>query len=265
MNIYLHELKVYRKSTIIWTLALVAVILLFINLFPIFAGEARLMEKVLENFPEEFKKAFGIYDFDFSTLLGFYGYIFSFILLSGAIQAMNLGVGILSVEVSQGTADFLLSKPIPRTTVVTSKLLAAITSVAITNIFYLIAAYISVEVILSGVYDKKIFFMMSITLFFVQLIFIALGLFISVVVKKIKSVLSISLSVVFGFYILEMFGSIIGEDKMKYLTPFKYFDLQYVIKHGKYEIRFIVLSIVLIGTAIIGSYILYSRKDITSL
>ena len=265
MNIFLHELKVHRKSTIIWTLSLVAVVLLFINLFPAFSVDADLMGKILQNFPEEFKKAFGISDFDFTTLLGFYGYIFSFILLSGAIQAMNLGISILSAEVRQRTADFLLVKPITRNKIVTSKLLAAITSIAITNIFYLIAAFISVEVIVSVPYNRKIFFMMSITLFFIQLIFIALGFLVSALAKRIKSVLPISLSIVFGFYILEMFGSIIGEEKMKYITPFKYFDLAYIIENGKYELKFVVISIAIIVLAISGSYILYSKKDITSI
>ncbi|KPU26508.1 ABC transporter permease [Caloranaerobacter sp. TR13] len=265
MNMYLHELKIHRKSTIIWTLSLIAVVLLYINLFPAFSADADVMEKILKNFPEEFKKAFGISDFDFTTLLGFYGYTFSFILLSGAIQAMNLGIGILSAEIRERTADFLLVKPITRNKIVTSKLLAAITSIAITNIFYLIAAFISVETIVSEPYNKKIFFMMSITLFFIQLIFIALGFLVSALAKKIKSVLPISLGIVFGFYIIEMFGSVIGEEKMKYITPFKYFDLAYIIENGKYEVKFIILSIVLIVVAISGSYILYSKKDIASI
>lgn len=265
MNMYLHELKVSRKSTIIWTVSLIAVVVLFINLFPAFSSDAGTMEKVLENFPEEFKKAFGLSDFDLSTALGFYSYIFTFILLSAAIQAMNLGTGILSAEVREKTADFLLVKPVTRHQIITSKLLAALTNIVITNAFVIIAAFVSAEAVLPESYSKKLFFMITITMFFVQLIFIALGFLISVVTKKIKSVLPVSLSIVFGFYILDMFGSVIGEDKMQYITPFKYFDLAHIIEAGKYEVKFIILSVILVVAAIGGSYILYSKKDISAI
>lgn len=265
MNMYLHELKVYRKSTIIWTLSLVAVIMLYVNIFPAFSDGAEVMEKVLNNFPEEFRKAFGISDYDLSTFLGFYSYVFSFIVLSGAIQAMNIGTGILSAEVREKTADFLLVKPIKRHQIITAKLLAALSSIVITNIVYLITALTAVKTMKSVEYDMKIFLMISFTMFFVQLIFIALGFFIAVVTKRIKSVLPISLGIVFGFYILEMFGSVIGDDKMKYITPFKYFDLAYIIENGKYELKFIILSIIIIVALIGGSYKLYSKKDIPAI
>lgn len=264
MNMYLHELKLSRKSTIIWTLSLVAIVILFLNMFPVFSADADVMEKIIENFPEEFRKAFGVSDFDLSTFIGFYSYIFSFILLSGAIQAMNLGTGILSAEVREKTADFLLVKPVSRTKIITSKLLAALTNIVITNVLVLIAAFLSAQIVMSEPYNKKIFFMITITMFFVQLIFTSLGFFISVVTKKIKSVLPISLGIVFGFYILDMFGSVIGEDKMQYITPFKYFDLAHIIENGSYDIKFIILSIVLIVLGIGGSYKLYSKKDISA-
>lgn len=264
MNMYLHELKISRKSTIIWTVSLIGIVILFMNLFPAFSADAGVMEKILENFPEEFKKAFGISDFDLSTFLGFFSYVFSFVLLSGAIQAMNIGTGILSAEVREKTADFLLVKPVTRTKIITSKLLAAVTNIVITNVFVLIVAFVSAEIVLSEVYDKKTFFMIILTMFFVQIIFISLGFFISVVTKKIKSVLPISLGVVFGFYILDMFGSVIGQEKMQYITPFKYFDLAHIIENGSYEAKFIILSIVLVALAIGGSYRLYSKKDISA-
>lgn len=265
MNIYLHELKLSRKSTVIWTVTLIAIVTLFMNLFPAFLQDASVMEKILQNFPEEFKKAFGISDFDFSTFLGFYSYIFSFVLLFGAIQAMNLGIGTMSAEVREKTADFLLVKPVTRHKIITSKLLASLTNIIITNAFVIITAFVSAEIVLSEPYNKKLLFMITITMFFIQLIFISLGFFISVVIKKIKSVLPVSLGVVFGFYILDMFGSVIGGDKIKYLTPFKYFDLAHIIEKGKYETRFIILSLVIIVAAIGGSYVLYYKKDISAI
>ena len=111
-------------------------------------------------------------------------------------------------------------------------------------------------------YSYKIFFMISITLFFVQLMFLALGIIISVMVPKIKSVIPISLGTVFGFFIIGMLASTIGDDAMRYITPFKYFDTTYIIKNSGYEASFIIIEIVFIIVAITASYFVYSKKDI---
>ena len=70
-------------------------------------------------------------------------------------------------------------------------------------------------------------------MFFVQLLFLAVGIFISVIVSKIKSVLTVSLATVFAFYFLGMFSGTTGEEAKRYLSPFKYFDTAYIIETFK--------------------------------
>ena len=104
--------------------------------------------------------------------------------------------------------------------------------------------------------------MISATLFFIQLIFLALGVIISVMVPKIKSVLPVSLGTVFTFFFISMFGAAIGDNNLRYITPFKYFDSAYIIKNAAYETSFIILEVVIIIIAIVASYIIYNKKDI---
>lgn len=262
MNMYLHELKAYGKSTFVWTFSLVLITVLFLSFFPSFSNDAAEFKKVLEGYPEAVRKAFGISIDSIATLLGYYSYVFGYILLCGSIQAMNLGISILSKEVREKTADFLLTKPVTRIQIITSKLLAALTSLVITNIFYLIAASIMAAIVSEKSVNWKVFLLISVTAFFVQIIFLVLGVFISVWILKIKSVLPISLSTVFGFYILNMFGSVIGEEAISYITPFKYFDTAYIIKNSAYEASFIFIEIGLITLALLSSYFIYVKKDI---
>lgn len=262
MNMFLHELKAYRKSTIIWTCSLVVLVVFFLSIYPAFSREAATFKKLLEGFPEPVRKAFGLSVDSMSSILGFYSYLFLYITLCGAIQAMNLGTSIVSKEVREKTADFLLSKPVTRANIMTSKLLAALTSILITNIVYLAVASTMATIVKTEDYNYKIFFMLSLTLLFVQLMFLALGVIVSVVVPKIKSVLPISLGTVFGFFIIGMLASTTGEGAMRYLTPFKYFDTNYIIKNSNYEAVFIVIEIIFIIAAITASYFIYSKKDI---
>ena len=264
MNMYLHELKVYRKSTIIWTCSIIAIIAIFMSMFTSFSKDAKLVQEMMQNFPEAMRKALGFSTLDMSTLLGYYSFLFTFILICGAVQAMNLGVGILSAEVREKTADFLLVKPVTRHKVITSKLLAALTSIVITNILYLVATIIRINALKSDDYSLKLLILISLSLFFVQLIFIALGFIISVIVKKIKSVLPVSLGVVFGMYILNSLGSAIGDEKIRYISPFRYFDTSYILENGAYEVPLMIISIIFVVITIAASYILYSKKDINA-
>ncbi|MCM2535663.1 ABC transporter permease [Neobacillus pocheonensis] len=262
MNIFLHELKAYRKSTIIWSISLTLIVALFMSFYPSFAKDTETFKKIMEGYPPAIRNLIGVNLGNFFTILGFYCFPLSFITLCGAIQAMNLGTAIVSKEVREKTADFLLTKPVTRTTVMTSKLLAALSSIVITNIVYLAAASISAMQVKTADFSFKLFVMLSLTMFFIQLIFLALGIIISVSVPKIKSVLPISLATVFAFYFLGMFSSTTGEEAKRYLSPFKYFDTAYIIKHASYEASFLIVGAVVIILAITASYFVYIKKDI---
>jgi len=262
MNMYLHELKAYRKSTIIWTCSLVLLIVLFLSMFPSISNDAAKFKSALEGSSESLRKAIGLSLDSLFSLLGFYSYIFLYVMLFGSIQAMNLGTSIISKEVREKTADFLLTKPVTRRNIMTAKLLAVLTSIVITDVIFIVASTLMANVVKTEVFSLKIFLMISITLFFVQLMFISLGILVSVVFPKIKSVLPISLSVVFGFFMLGMVSSVIGDNASRYLIPFKYYDTAYIIKNSSYEVSFIIIEILFVIGAIFASYLIYEKKDI---
>lgn len=262
MNIFIHELKTYRKSTIIWTVALIGIASMYLFVYPAFAKDITGLTKLLEGYPEMVKKALGFTVNTFATLTGFYSLVITFVTLCGSIQSMNLGLSILSRETADKTADFLLTKPVSRVTIVTAKLLAALFLIVITNLIYLAATIMISSAVSTSEFSLKIFILISLILFFVQIMFMALGVLVSVLAKKIKSVISISLSTVFAFFIMYMFGSVLGEETIRYLTPFKYYDPNFVVQHAGYELRFAVIEVLFVIAAIATSYVVYSRKDI---
>lgn len=262
MNIFLHELKSFRKSTTLWTISLAIVIIVYFSLFPSFSRDIEQIRNLLQGFPEAIRIGMGITLDSFANVLGYYSFPFSFIVLIGSIQAMNLGTSIISKEIREKTADFLLTKPIKRTQVLTSKILAGITSLVITNVIYIVVANITASAVKNDDYSFKIFFMISITLLFVQLIFMSLGVIVSVILPRIKSVLPISLATVFIFYFMSFLSSTAGDDVIRYITPFKYFDPAYIIENRGYETPFVIITLVFIAASIIASYVIYSKKDI---
>ncbi len=262
MNMYLHELKALRKSTIIWILAMIGMALLYFSIYPSFASQAEDVKKLLSNYPLPIREALGISIDSITSILGFYSMIFSFISLCGAIQAMNMGVSILSKESRERTADFLLVKPVSRASIVTAKLLAALTMLLITNVIYYGAASLLATVAKTADYDLKAFFLINLSLFLLQLILLSIGVVISVFFNKLKSVLPISLGVVFAFFIAGALIATEDSEVARYLSPFKYFDLPYIISHGSYEASFLIAGFLIILAAITTSYIVYIKKDI---
>lgn len=264
MNMYVHELKAYRKSTMIWTITLMAIVILFLLLFPSFSRDAEQFMKVLEGFPEELKKALGLTIDTLATILGFFSYAFLYIKLSGAIQAMNLGLSVVSKETRDKTADFLFTKPVTRVQVMTSKLLAAITSLLVTNIGFLVTLFIMLSIVKTQDYSMKALFMIAITLLFLQMIFLGLGILIAVLFPRIKSVISVSLGTVFAFFMIGMISSSTDDEGLRFLTPFNYFNDQYIIKNLNYETEFIWISMAIIIVTVFASYSIYRKRDIHS-
>ena len=262
MNMYLHELKSYSKSTIVWTISLVSIMGFFLIFFPSIANDADDFNKLLESYPEEIKNALGLTVGSITSILGYYSYVFLYVGLCGAIQAMNIGTSMLSKEVRAKTADFLLTKPVTRINIITSKILAAVTLSVITNVVYIAFSFLIVSIVAIEDFSYKIFFMVSITLIFLQLIFLALGFIVSVIIPKIRSVIPISLSSVFIFFIISMIGSSKNDDVIRYITPFQYFKPAYIINNASYETSYIIVAIMFTILAIAISYVVYLKKDI---
>lgn len=262
MNIYLQELRAYRKSIIIWCISLVALLGLYLSLFPAITEDAQNYLKVLEGYPESVRVALGMNLATITSLLGFFSFTLTFMALFGAIQAMNIGLSIVSKEVRERTADFLMTKPISRTKILTAKLLAAFTLIGITNVVYLVTATVMANKVKSVNYDTSVFFMMACTFLFIQIMFLVIGITVSIILPKIKSVLPISLGITFGFYAIGAFIATSADDPVRYLTPFRYFDTNYIMLNGKYDTSYLITSIVWVTVAILVSYYVYNKKNI---
>lgn len=263
MNVFLHELKAYRKSVIIWACSITALAVMYMLIYKGLGNDLEQFKVFMNNLPDVMKKALNIYIGSVTTLVGFYSFVFTFVVLCGAIQAMNIGTAIVSKEVRDKTADFLMTKPVSRTGILSSKILAAFSCLVITNIIYL-GLTIPAGAAISSDFDIKLYLILSATLFFVQLMFMALGIIVSAIAGKIRSVISISLSTVFGFYIIGSLGSVIGEANVRYVSPFRYFDAPYIIQNAAYEASFVIVGAIFVIAAIAASFAVYLKKDVHS-
>jgi ABC-2 type transport system permease protein len=261
--IYGYELRSRWKSVLIWSIALTVMVFFFFSIFQAFADQAELTNQLMANFPPVLLEAFGLNRMDFSTVIGFYSFIFVFAQLCLAIQAGNYGFGLVSVEESELTADFLLSKPVSRTQVMTSKLLAAITSLIITQLIVWAASFTAIALFRGNrTYEPATLILLLVSMMILQLFFMSVGLTISLLVKRVRSVTPYSLGLGFGMYVLNAFAGIFGDVKLEYLTPFKHLDPAYIVQHKGYNLPLVLISAAVIVASLAISYWRYIRRDI---
>lgn len=263
MNMYRHELKALRNSALIWICVLAGVAALYLSVYPSIASDAESFKELLEGYPASLRAMLGIRLDGIASLLGFYSFIFSFIVLCGAIQAMNLGASILSKEARERTADFLLVKPVTRKAIVSAKLLAAFTVLAATNLVFYAASSALALLVSPESFSQRSFFLINLTLFFVQVIFLAIGAAASVFFTRLKSVLPLSLGTVFGLYAAgALLAGGTGHAAARVLSPFQYFSTAYILEHGAYETGYLILGAGIVAAGIAVTYLVYIRKDV---
>ena len=262
-TIYLHEFRARFRSVIIWSLSVAALILCFSSIYSGFADQAALVNQMMSRFPPALLEAFGMNRINLAEVLGFYSLIFTFVQLCLAIQAGNYGFGLVSIEESELTADFLLSKPVSRTQVMTSKLLAALSSLTITNLVVWVVSFIALAAFHGGrPYDAGTLVLLLVSIIIFQLFFLGVGLVVSLLVRRVRSVTPYSMGLGFGMYILSAFSAILADVKLEYITPFKHLDPAYIVRNGAYDTPLVLLNVAISLIALGVSYWLYIRRDI---
>ena len=265
MNVFLRELSAYRRSTITWVISLSVMVLAFMaGMYPAFTQDVEATRNLLSQLPEAVRVAFSISLANFFTVYGFYAYLLNFALLAGAIQAMNLGTGVISKEVSGKTADFLLSKPLTRPKVLSYKLGAALSMVLFTSAVFAVVSYVAALIASAEAVSATKVFLLAFTFLLAQLFFLALGALFAVLIPKVKSVISVTLPTVFAFYIVGTLGDVLGQEAVRYASPFKFFDSIYVISNKSLEGTYLAFEIALVVAAIVATYVIYLKKDIPS-
>ena len=264
MFLFWRELAANRRSLFVWAVSLAAFVVAFMAMYPGFSSDVEGLRNVIEQFPPAIKAAFNLSADTFLIAAGFYGYVLGFGVLAGAVQAMNLGTAAISQEITGHTADFLLTKPISRTHVLTSKLLAALVVIGLTNVVFVAMSFVALASVAPDEFEATTIGLLASTMVIVQLVFLALGLLMGVALPKVKSVVAVSLPTVFGFYVVGALGDVLGTDEVRYSSPFRYFDPAYIIENQAYEVRFLFIAAGIVVVCIAASYLVFLTKDVRS-
>ncbi len=258
------ELKVNLKSFIIWNIILLGVFLIAYLIYPsiIASDNISMMDEMLQMFPEEMLKAF---NYDISMMDTAYGWLksegFVFVLLITGCYAGILGSNILLKEENDKTIEYLNALPITRKKIVINKVIVGVIYIVIMIALLTIFNYIGLT--LSGSFDKKQFFLLSITPLFPALVLYFVCMFISTFFHKTKKMLGISLGIVLISYFLQMLSQIAESvEFLKYASIFTLADIRNVIVDVAINPLMVIISASLIIIFFVLTIINYNKKEL---
>ena len=261
MTVFKHELRQGRVSLIIWTAAISFMLGICVVIYPEMSDQ---MEDVSAMFADmgSFSQAFGMDRINFGEFLGFFGVECGNVMgLGGAFFAALLGISALAKEEKEHTAEFLLTHPVSRTRVITEKLSAVIAQIVILNLAVIAVTALSV-LIIGEEADIKIFALLFLSFFLMQLEVAAVTFGISAFLRR--GSLGIGLGLAAVFYFMNIVANLIDETKfLKYITPFGYTESADIIADGALNGGYLAVGMALAAIGVILAFWKYGRKDIS--
>ncbi len=263
MNIFKFELSRKKASVLIWSVGIIILIFISIAPYSSFAADVEALEEIFRSYPPELLSAFGMNDIDLSSIVGYLALMYPFIQFFLAVQAANYGFALLSIEEREKVADFLLVKPVSRTKILVSKIFAGLLALTASILIISCAQYV-ILLLLNGdePLDSEVLLKLSVGYWLFSLTFYFLSIAISVLIKKIKSVLPFSMGLVTITYFIGVLADITNSNIYNYLTPFKCFSPTTIIENRGFLLENILISAVLILGSIVLAVIVYNKKDI---
>lgn len=261
MTILKHEMRQGRNSLIIWTAVTAFMLGVCILIYPEMSKQMDGISKAFANMGG-FSAAFGMDKINFGEFIGFFGVECGNVLgLGGAFFAALTGISALSKEEREHTAEFLLTHPVSRQSVVVQKLISVVVQIIILNAAVVCVTALSTMMIGEKPEVKPLALMFAAYLA-MQLETAAICFGISAFIGR--GGLGLGLGLAAAFYFLNIIANLTeSAEFLKYITPFGYTDSADIIGSGSVEIKYLAVGIVFTIIGVGAAFWEYGRKDIS--
>jgi ABC-2 type transport system permease protein len=263
MNIFLRELKANSRPLFFWCLFIIFFVYMGISKFSAFTAVDSDIMAMLEGIPPAVLEAFQLNAFNLTTITGYYGVMQSYFLLMAAIFAVLLGNGIIAKEEREKTVEFSLTLPIPRHKLVTGKILAALVNCIVFVLVMWGSSIVAAQPYSPDDEFYKFLALLMVSAFFMELIFLAVGVLLGAAMKEYKRSGSVAVFLLLGTFILSILSGMSEKlEFLKYASPFVYFDPLPLLHESKFDPGYLALSAGIIVASLVAAYFAYSKRDL---
>lgn len=260
MIILKYELKRHRKYILGWAIALALCVFVMTPTYYSFmdVSTGDLYETLGTS---DFYKGVGVSMEYLTSPLGIYAFLTSFFMIASGIFGMHFGISIHTRECTEGTSEYLFTKPFPRKAIYWAKAWTVFVGVAIVGAAYLLASLFAMATFRSGTPWGE-FFLIALSLTLVTLFFAAMGLMVGVLFSRNRSPLLTAGLVVFVEYCITSFSNIVSNRAISFLSPYSFFSAAEISKSGFYELDYLGWCVLLFALFLVLSYGVFLKKDI---
>lgn len=264
--VFWRTIKDRRVVTLIYLAVAIALIWLYVALYPSIKSQSANFESLLKTYPEGFLKAFNIDIKSYTTIGGYlaseqYSFMWPIILI---FMLVGFSGTALAGEIEKGTIEMLLSQPISRLKIFAGKYLAGLGMLIAFMLFSVYAAAPILSLYHIG-YDLKIFTTMTILGFMFGLAVFSLAMFFSSLSMERGRVYFLSGGLLVLMYVLNLVASLKENvADLKYFSFFYYFNASKALIYNQIDHwAYLVFLGVAVVSAVLGA-IWFMKRDITS-
>lgn len=264
MNVFWQELKLRRRSQLGWIVAMVVFMALSVVKFDGLSQDAAASKALLEQFPATVQAIFGMTGLDLSTLSGYFGVLFIYLLVILAIHAGMVGAGVLADEERDRTTEFLLVKPRSRSQIVTQKLLTGFLYVFMLWSIVVISTWVATLTLTDVGNFMHEFWQFMASLAIVQMTIFTVGAFAAALTKNPKVPTRLVATVVFVSYLIFVLVKLNPDlSALNYISLFSYFDAVNIIHDGRIALLPLAVCGAIMLVNLVGTYVFYRRRDVS--
>lgn len=257
-------IKDRKISIIVYCLAAIGMVWMFVALYPSFSSQGEEFDQFLQSYPKEFLQAFNIETISLDTIehfltLEYFSIMWPLIML---FMVVSYAANAIAREIEKGTAEILLAKPVSRTTIFLARY---ITGLLIILIFTAVSVFSVIPLAeLSNVewvwYGFPVIFVLS--LLFAWAVF-SLALMCSVMFSEKSKVYMVMGGGLVFMYVLKIITNFKEDlDWLQYASFFHFYDYdQAMIQHEYNMTSIMVFAAVAAMATVIGLY-WFNKRDI---
>ena len=265
LSILIRTIKDKKTSLIIYCIAAVLIMWMYVAMFPTIQAEAESFNELIKNYPESFMKAFGIDEqISFDRVENFlsiehFSLVWPIMMIFFMIAVATFG---LATEVEKGTAEIMLSRPVSRAEIFLARYLAGL---IILIIFTLVSVYSLIP--LAELHDIDYALANYNTMAMMGLLFgwavFSMAMMLSAIFSEKGRVYMIGGMTIVGMYIANVASSLLEKvENLQYISFFHYYDYQAALtKNHIDELSIYVFIGVVVVCSCIG-LIWFNKRDI---
>lgn len=263
MNLLKKELKFERLSFFYWTAGLALTVFLSMMAYPIMKDTGQDFTVFLEAMPKVLLVLFGMNGLSIANALEFHGIIYFYVVLGGILYAVTLGNRLASKEELLKTGEFLLVKPLRRSSILLYKALAGIFLLSLFVLLLHGTTLLSFTIYANEEISHLVLLKESFTLWLLMLLYFALGFFFAASLKEEKKSTGLSMGITLGTFTLGLFYDLWDSPAfLRPWTPFRYFPVKELLEETSLPLLYILLLFLLLGGLLFAAFHFFQKRDL---